>query len=74
MFTDVRTLNQSLISAATGEKKAKMMGGLGLGLGLTQDALSKVRLRKSPANGGGGNNVPRPEKPAEPSELGKRVR
>jgi hypothetical protein len=48
-----------------------MMGGLGLGL--TQDALSKVKLRKSPA-GGGGNNIQKPEKPSEPSELPKRVR
>ncbi|CAB3978106.1 SH3 domain-containing kinase-binding 1-like [Paramuricea clavata] len=55
---------------ATGEKKAKMMGGLGLGL--TQDALSKVKLRKSPA-GGGGNNIQKPEKPSEPSELPKRL-
>ncbi len=48
-----------------------MMGGLGLGL--TQDALSKVKLRKSP-NAGGGTNVQKTEKPSEPSELSKRVR
>ena len=42
---------------------------MGFGLGLTQDALSKVKLRKSPANGGGSV-----QKPPEQSELDKRVR
>ena len=55
------------IYLVTVEKKAKMMGGLGLGL--TQDALSKVKLRRS-ANGGNS----KPEKPPEESELSKRVR
>ena len=46
-----------------------MIGGIGMGL--TQDALSKVKLKS--ANGAGGNK--KPDKPSStPSELDKRVR
>ena len=45
-----------------------MIGGIGMGL--TQDALSKVKLKS--ANNGGGNK--KPDKPSAPSELNKRVR
>ncbi|XP_046848947.1 CD2-associated protein-like isoform X1 [Xenia sp. Carnegie-2017] len=52
----------------TGEKKAKMMGGLGMGL--TQDALSKVKLKKNTSGILGNGNI-KSEKPVEPPQHSK---